>query len=229
MHPIVTDYVRREVTAAYAPFQHYNRVFALKLWKAEDEHKVLADLCIKRTFEDLFHLQLMLLDAAGEAMFAYLRELGTGEEPRGPQRRDTAAGFTTPMLDMSEVTRSHFTVKGGKGADRYKHLLALSWSAQATPSMDNAVVVDDAHVSADPAGKGRGLLRVRRKQRERLTVIRAGGAGYAFGRCDVLPGRQIFLDIQEASDLIRFEVGQKLTAVITLTPRGLQGRAIQPA
>lgn len=114
------------------------------------------------------------------------------------------------------------TYNSHRGRDAYRHLLRLKW----TPA-ENRESPTDGDFSSGAIAPGR--INLRAQDRHALTVQNTfwnRGYGYAF--TPDLPGASVFVHAAHCPDGFRPQPGERFTAHLVQTNRGLQARDVRP-
>jgi hypothetical protein len=143
-------------------------------------------------------------------------------------RIDSAGGVELPVIDRTKLAKHRFLVRQGGRQREYQHVLKLNWSPAPAIAKAAGASFESEHNGRITGGRTRGEFFVGDAVRHELLVEQTGARGYAFARDLTISAERVFLLAKFAPPGFQFRVGQRLTAVVVQTPKGLQARSIQP-
>ena len=202
------------VDAAIDQMLALDRHFELNLWPPHSIADRRHDIGLMAA-HDLVALTTELLSASNVVLFEFV--IRTDQfDPNGD--------IHWPVLERARVASGRFLVQrhGNKEA-AYRDQLRLNWSTAAS--------FDREPGDACAAGDAGGQFHLGQAHRRRLTVTQAGPRfAFADFTDSTGPAAHVFLLPQWAAEPgLSFHVGQRITALVLTTSKGLQGRAIRAA
>lgn len=213
-----------QVSKALRQLYRADEAYGLKLWpnpKEKDEWQ--HDLSLMLAHGDLKAVRLRVLAKDGSVPFSFDLAF-TGKTHKVGV--DSAQGVELPMLPPGLIAKGEAVVSRSGKDEPYRHLLKGNWSRAAQrPVMAGADIASE-HAERITGGRLAGKLHVANEARRDLVVTQVGDRGYAFGKAGELTG--IFLHLKHAPQGLAFHLGDRLSAVVIQTPRGLQARDIRP-
>jgi len=235
MSVTIPKHIELEISKAIEQLAFADRTYNLgaPIWptadsKADWKH----DLAIMRMYDDLKHVRLELIAADQTIPFQFI--ICFNGEPAIAASGDVAKGVEVPVLPShvrSIVTNKRVVIgncNNGKEAP-YRHLLRKNWGAAANHARRSGDSYASSHCQAITGGRQTGGFHVAAEARHQLVVYRCGVRGFAFAKAQDLGMADVYLRPEDAPPGFQFLAGQRITAIIVQTPRGLQGRAIRAA
>lgn len=212
------------VSKALAQLAFIDRSYGLGLWKNQETRQVWQhDLELMAYHGDLKRLALHLMDRCETILFEF--EIAFDASPETRSNEDIARGIELPVLDCTRIAGHRVVVFNNGRRGQYEHLLKAKRSKAKTLSTRATDAFESEHARTITGGRQSGKFSVAPEARHRLVVTRAGTKPYAFGRDVDLGVEGVFLDLRQAP--AQFSVGERITAIVIQTPRGLQARNIQ--
>jgi hypothetical protein len=200
------------VEQAVAQMVELDRFYNLNLWPGTRAADCTHDLGVMLAMGDLESISTELLGHDGSVLLVHQIAFGAAAS--------AAREKVVPVIDRRQVAGGRFLVNRRSVSPSFAHLLRLRWeTAQALPRAASDRVA---------SSRGHGEFHVGQSHRRRLVVRQAGARGFAFAE-DAELGATVYLHAGDAPAGWAFQPGQRLTAVVVSTQRGLQGRAIRPA
>ncbi|MBT5536761.1 hypothetical protein HOK31_27100 [Candidatus Poribacteria bacterium] len=229
----VTATTRLEVTKALRQIAFVDRAYNLGVWSSDrDREDWEHDLALMRAHGDLTHVRIELLAGDNTVLFEFQIALDGERAERSNARRgvvDSAKGVELPILDTSHIATHRVVISHNARRGAYGHLLKRRWTKAATIRKRPGTTYESEHSRVITGDRQCAAFHVSDESRRSLVVTRSGGRGYAFGK-DLDTGMDgVFLLDKFAPKGTAFRQGQRYTAVLVQTPRGIQARAIQPA
>jgi hypothetical protein len=222
--PITPD-ITLQVSKALRQLYRADEAYGLGLWPSEKEKAEWQhDLSLMLAHGDLKAVKLRVLAKDGSVPFAFDLAFTGHTSKVGP---DSAQGVELPMLPPSLIAGGEALVSRCGKAEAYQNFLKGNWSKATPRTVRAGADIASEHASRITGGRLAGQLHVADEARQRLVVTQVGERGYAFGRAGELTG--IFLHGKHAPKDLAFHLGDRLSAVVIQTPRGLQARDIRPA
>ena len=204
--------VRREIDRGLAPLHRAAEAMGYALFdgdRQENEH----DLAVMLAVGDLSRLTLEFIDAGRTVVAALSARFVAG--------RAVADDAELPLLDRRRIARRRFTTSRPSGPICYAALLRANWTAAPTLARASGTTLDRKRHHGVQAE-----VFVGDDSRRELRVVQAGPK-FAFAEGDGLPGR-VFLHPEHSQGRRLFAVGERVTAVVVVTPDGTQGRDVRP-
>lgn len=207
-------------------FDFVDRSYALGVWRS-DAHRqdVRHDLALMLAHGDLAGVKLELLTSTKEVLARFDYTFTGRVDPR--RTVDSARGIELPLIPRHRV-EGHRLVVSRRGRDgAYKDRLRSSWGA-AEPLRDRVgSEYASEHARRISGGRQSGTIRVGREARHDLVVTNAGAKGYAFAR-DLTAGLDgVFVHLKFVASGGPLQVGDRLSALVVQTPRGVQARDVR--
>jgi hypothetical protein len=200
------------------------RSYALKLFNADLE-ATQHDLTVMHQHTDLRSITVELI-GKDKMVFIELKWL-LNNTAGGFSRVDSAGGVELPVIDQSRIGGQRFLIQQGGRQAEYQHLLKLKWSAVRAIPKAPGIVIGSEHNDKITGGRTRGEFFVGDAVRHELIVTQGGSKGYAFARDLTIKVDGVFLHGKFAPAGLHFRIGQRISAVVIQSPKGLQARAIQ--
>lgn len=197
---------------------------------AAEKNNFKHDLALEHANHNLQSVQFELLDLQGQVLFRY--QVQFNQARAGQPAVDSARGVELPLLDHRQVREAKFTytsVNLPATKVPYRHLFHVKWSQAKVRPQRPMDKVDSEHASKVTGGRLKGQLGVDRTARRGLVVTNVHSRGYAFANEVAGKLQNVFLLGKFSPGGMRFHVGQRLSALVIQTPRGLQAREIRPA
>ena len=221
----ISSDITLQVSKALRQLYRADEAYGLNLWpteaeKAEWQH----DLSLMLAHGDLKAVNLRVLAKDGSVPFAFKLAF-TGHTSK--VGADSAQGVELPMLPPSLIAGGEALVTRCGKEENYRPLLKGRWSKAAPRQMRPGADIASEHASRITGGRLVGKLHVADEARQRLVVTQVGERGFAFGQAGEFTG--IFLHVKYAPNGLAFHLGDRLSAVVIQTPRGLQARDIRMA
>jgi cold shock CspA family protein len=208
--------------------------YDLKGWKSpRHKRKCKHDLAVMLMHDDLDEVKLELIGSGDAVLTGF--SIRFEEEPGQEDHFDPAEGIELPLVDREKVARHRLIVSRSGREGEYEQFLKLSWSSAEKLQKRSGSTYESEHARKITGGRQSGAFHVGDGERHRLTVTQSGTKGYAFARDHDLGQEGIFLHreyVEEGAPVGNgraFEEGERLTAIVVQTPKGLQGRSIRPA
>lgn len=226
----VTPTTRLEVSKALRQIAFVDDAYNLRVWLTDAEKDAWEhDLALMRAHDDLTHIRIELLAADNTVLFDFQITLDADETDDGEALVDSAQGVELPILDTSLIATHRVVISHNARRGSYGHRLKRRWTKAAAVTKRPGVTYDSEHARAITGSRQSAVFHVSDESRKRLVVVRTGGRGYAFGRDDDTGVDGVFLLEKFAPKGTEFREGQRYTAVLVQTSRGIQARAILPA
>lgn len=214
-----------QVSKALRQLYRVDAAYGLKLWNsASQQDQWQHDLSVMLAHNDLKAVTLQVLATDGTVPFSFRLNFTGQVQVGGP---DSAQGVELPMLPLALIAGGEALVsRCGKDA-LYRPLLKGNWTAAERRSLRTGASITSEHAGKITGGRLSGELHVSDEARRQIVVTQIGERGFAFGRAGEIQG--IFLHLKYAPQGHAFRFGERLSAVVIQTPRGLQARDIRPA
>ena len=221
----VTPEISLQVSKALRQLYRADEAYGLTLWpteaaRAEWQH----DLSLMLAHGDLKAVILRVLAKDGSVPFSFNLAF-TGQTHKVGV--DSAQGVELPMLPPDLIAKGEAVVSRCGREELYRHLLKGNWTRATQRPVRVGADIASEHADRITGGRLAGKLHVANEARRQLVVTQVGERGFAFGTAGELTG--IFLHLKHAQQGQVFHLGDRLSAVLIQTPRGLQARDIRPA
>jgi hypothetical protein len=229
----IPKHIELEVSKAIEQLAFADRTYNLftPIWpnnesKADWKH----DLAVMRMYDDLKNIRLELLAADRTVPFEF--KISFNGVPTAGASADLAKGVEIPILPAAVrnlVTDKRIVIGHNGKEAQYRHLLRNNWRPAPNHAKRSGDTYGSSHCQAITGGRQTGNFHVAAEARHQLVVYRCGTRGFAFAKAPNLGMADVYLRADDAPPGFRFFIGQRITAIIVQTPRGLQGRAIRAA
>ena len=224
----VSPAVRLEVSKALTQVQFIDRAFSLAVWSGlEDARKWQHDLEWMRQYDDLSAITLELMDENQRVLFAFRIDFN---QHLGAPAVDSGAGVELPMLDRRQVRGHRVLVHQKGGMTRYLHRLLMKWNDAPTLQRARGSSYASEHASKITGGRQSGSFFVGSDARRTMVVTQDGHLGYVFAKAIGVPEvSNVFIHRRWAVPGVDLKLGSRLSALLVVTPRGVQARDVRAA
>lgn len=226
--PVATNAHRLAVSKALRQIEFIAQSIGLQNCPMAPQHMadLEHDLILFHTYDDLKAITLELHSNDRSIIAEFKFEFLNGQATMGG--KDIGNGIELPFITRGLVSGFRFLVSYNGQPRTFAHLLKMRWSDAPRLPRQEGRAFNSAHTGRITGGRQRGSFFVSDGLRRRLRVVEAGCGGFAFAQDIDSPGAPIYLHRDCAAPGLNFQVGQMLRATIVQTPRGLQGRNIEP-
>lgn len=227
MHLVaVSSATRLEVSKAMAQVEFIDRAYSLKLWTSRAVARQWAhDLELMRHFDDMRGITLELTDSGNCVLFAFHIEF---DQQAGGRLVDSGTGVELPMLDRGRVRGHRLIIQHEGGMERYRHLLAMKWADAPTLHRTRGTSYESEHARKITGGRQSGSFFVDNHERRLVVVTQVGSLDYVFAKSIGRPEVQnVFIHRKWAAPGVDLKAGVRLSALLVVTPRGVQARDVR--
>lgn len=228
---VVPAGTQQTVNQAVEQLAHVAMAYSLPLLTTQAEREAWQhDLGLELANNNLKSLQLELIDGSGRVIFRY--QLGFTNTGGKHELQDLAQGIELPVINLSRSTSHRLTYSYHKWTTAnvpYNHLFRINWSPAKQLDMRIADKVNTQHAGKVSGGKLAGTIELDGAERRELVVTNSVNQRFAFAKEVDGELEGIYLHPDFAQPGIEFRIGQRLTAQVIQTPRGLQGREVRAA
>jgi hypothetical protein len=224
----VSSATRLEVSKAMAQVEFIDRAYSLNIWASREVARQWAhDLELMRHFNDMRGITLELTDSGSCVLFAFRIEF---DQQSGGRLLDSGTGVELPMLDRGRVRGHRLIVQHKGGMERYRHLLAMKWGDAPTLDRTSGSSYESEHARKITGGRQSGSFFVGNDERRLVVVTQAGNLDYVFAKSMGRPEVQnVFIHRKWVAPGVDLKPGTRLSALLVVTPRGVQARDVRAA
>jgi len=192
-----------------------------------DRDKLKHDLALMLAYGDLNNVHLELLGTDRAILFQFTIRFN-GEQAHCPLI-DPSQGIELPLIDRREVASTRLRVMRNGGEQEYRQHLLINWTKVDMLPRRPGDSYGSEHAAKISGGRQQGEFHVGRDFRHRLVISNVVTRGYAFAHDLDLRVDGVFLHPKFSASNLVFRPGNRVTAIVVQTPRGLQARSIQAA
>lgn len=185
------------------------------------------DLTIMHIYDDLRSITVELIDRDDQVFVAFKWRLDAGGHSF--TRTDSAGSVELPVLDRRRIAKHRFLIQQDGREAQYRHLLKLNWAPASAIPRAAGTSFESEHNGRITGGRTKGEFFVGDAARHELLVEQIGNRGFAFARDLTIKADGVFLHARFAPPGMQFWIGQRLSAIIIQSRKGLQARSIQAA
>ena len=221
---ITTDNITLQVSKALRQLYRADESYGLKLWPTEVKRNLWQhDLSVMLAYGDLKSVTLRVVAKDDSVPFSFDLAF-TGMT--GKTEIDSAQGIELPMLPLDLIAGGEAVVNRCGKENTYRQFLQGNWTKASERQVRPGINIVSEHAGKITGGRLAGQLHVANDARRELVVTQVGERGFAFAKAGDLAC--IFLHLRYAPKGFAFKIGERLSAVLIQTPRGLQARDIRP-
>lgn len=204
-----------------------DRSYGLGLWSSDEIRGLWQhDLELMLYHGDLKRVALQLLDSEKSVLFEF--GISFGGMQGASAACDTAQGIELPVLNRSRVFSHRMLVNRNGRSKEYEWQLQASWATAEKLRTRATDGFESEHARRITGGRQTAAFAITPDARHRLVVTNAGSKAFAFAKDIDLGAEGVYMERRFAPDAYRFRVGDRVTAIVVQTPRGLQARSIEP-
>ena len=226
---IITPQVKTQVATAIRRLQFADRAYGLNLFNRTPTYlqDITHDFEQALAHDDLQAVRLELLDCSNVVCGSFAITFN-GPGPGTAPRHDSGS-VELPVLDRKNFAGRRLIVTGIDKA-HYRSVLRLKWSAAQSYRRAPGDTFGSEFTARSSNGLTKGEFFAAQSSRHQLEVTNCTPGGpYAFARDLTMGGRDGIFILKTHAPGITITIGTRLTALVIMTPKGLQARAVQVA
>ena len=202
------------------------RSYDRSVWSsAQHRQSWTHDLVLMLAYGDLRAVTFEFMNAQNdvEARFEYMMTA----DKRVRIFIDSAEGVELPFLEKKHTVKNRVTVSRNGRESLYRDQLVNSWSAAEKLHSRTSSSFKSEHTQKITGGRQAGRVDVSSDARYNLQVYNAGDKGYCFARATDLGIDGVFVHSKFCNGIGPLRPGDRITAVLIQTPRGVQARDVR--
>lgn len=219
------DEVQLSVKKVTSQFGTIARSYNLPLWSEDGKRNYEHDFAVMLTHGDLDSIRLELLAHDSSVLFEF--KIQFSGHRAATKLLDHSSGVELPVINRHAVAKHRIVLQQHGKMESYRHLLKVNWGTAETLQKRPGDAFPSEHARKITGGRQEAGFHVSTEARERLTVTQTGNGAFAFAEAAAKGWRGIFLHRRFAPPGFQFRIGQRVTALLVQTPRGIQARAIR--